>query len=113
MARKPKKRAGIKGEAKVLDKGALKRVQQICGGRIQEFGEGVVERARDIVAIDTGNLKRSIKATKLGELSLKVETRCGYGAYVELGTKRMAARPFLAPAADATIAEFEKSGPWA
>lgn len=102
----------MKGEVSFTDKGALKKVAKIVEGRVQEFGQNVVERARDNVPVDTGNLKRSIEARKTGEQSVTIQTRTGYGAYVELGTKRRAATPYLAPAVDQAVKEFEESGPW-
>lgn len=36
-----------------------------------------------------------------------VGTNCEYGAYVEIGTVKMAARPFLGPAWDAAMGNFD------
>ena len=102
----------MKGQVTITDKGAMKRVQAIVGDHVQEFGQTVVEMARDLVPVDTGNLKRSIEARKTGDLSLTIQTRTGYGAPVELGTRRRAATPYLAPAFQQAVSEFEKSGPW-
>lgn len=38
-----------------------------------------------------------------GRISSYVGTNCGYGAFVELGTSRMQARPFLSSAADIAL----------
>lgn len=103
----------MNGEVTFRDKGALKEIAKIVEGRLVEFGETVVEMARDNAPVDTGNLKRSIEAKQVSDKSMTIQTRTGYGAYVELGTKRMEARPYLAPAVKQALKELEKSGPWA
>lgn len=59
--------------------------------------------------VDTGRLRASIKfriySNGLGGI---VGTTVGYGAYVELGTIKMRARPFLFPAFDQQIANFPR-----
>ena len=75
--------------------------------------------------VQTGNLRRSIhtvafaKGKRIGsstgdlppELSstagigVVVGTNTGYGTFVELGTSRMAARPYLAPGAQEALAQ--------
>lgn len=56
----------------------------------------------------TGNLGRSIVATRKGLGTWQLATETGYGAYVELGTKRAPAYPYLRPAIVRAIAEFKK-----
>jgi len=113
------------GNFTIIDKGALAKVAKIVDGRMQAFGETVVERARentrefkghrseDKDLRPTGNLMRSIRFEKTGEHSGKFETRTGYGAYVELGTSHMAAQPYFAPAVAQALDDLEGSGPWA
>jgi len=51
--------------------------------------------------VDTGNNRRSID-TEVGEvpegIRAEIFTQSGYGGYLELGTVKMAARPYLYPA---------------
>lgn len=121
----------ISGRMTIIDKGALSAVAEICGTHIHEFGQNVVERARentrefkghksdDPKLRPTGTLMRSIVAeTSKGGLqrdsaSVTIRTRTGYGAYVELGTRRMAAQPYMAPGFAQAVQDFEASGPWA
>ncbi|MCC6490676.1 MAG: HK97 gp10 family phage protein [Candidatus Hydrogenedentes bacterium] len=78
---------------------ALKTMQGLHADRLRDFAEEMVDEAKDIVPVDTGNLRDSIDFTEEREQGLvKVFTQTGYGAWVELGTSRMAARPYLAPA---------------
>lgn len=48
--------------------------------------------------VDTGFLRRSIQTQMEGDLSAVVFVAAEYGIYVELGTTRMRARPYLLPA---------------
>ena len=102
----------IRGEISFRDKGSLKQVAAIVGDKLHLFGDQVVERARDNVPYLTGNLRRSIEARKTGPHSLTIQTRTGYGAYVELGTRRRAATPYLAPAVQQTMDDLTNGGPW-
>lgn len=75
--------------------------------------------------VQTGNLRRSIhtvgfvEGKRIGDpsgdlppelgsaqgIGVIVGTNTGYGAFLELGTSRMAARPFLAPAANEGLSQ--------
>ena len=56
--------------------------------------------AKDVVAVDSGRLKSSITTddSDIGILLMRVGTNVFYAVYVEFGTKRMPARPYLFPA---------------
>jgi len=64
----------------------------------RKFIDKFVTDAKVNSPVKTGNLMGSINAKKYDFLGWEVKTDTGYGAYVELGTKRMAAQPFMAPA---------------
>jgi hypothetical protein len=53
--------------------------------------EKIAERARELVAVDTGETRDSIQVTDEG-----VEVG-GAGVFLEYGTRNMAAEPFLGP----------------
>lgn len=66
--------------------------------------------AQNRAPVDTGNLKGSISSevqrrgdTVRGE----VGPTASYGAYVERGTSRMKAQPYLRPATDAALPGYE------
>lgn len=71
--------------------------------------------AKNRVPVDTGNLKGSISTSDLrtighsGSLSGEVGPTAAYGAFVELGTSRMAPQPYLGPAADQFLPLFEQA----
>lgn len=47
--------------------------------------------------IDTGTLRASMRMERIGKLHYEIRDGVGYGVFLELGTSRMAARPFVAP----------------
>nr|WP_278914270.1 HK97-gp10 family putative phage morphogenesis protein [Streptococcus lutetiensis] len=51
--------------------------------------------------VDTGALKNSIFSAKAGNLTYKVTAPQHYAIYVEKGTRKMRAQPYLKPALDA------------
>lgn len=69
----------------------------------------VLARAQSIVAVDTGYLKNSLSPggpdnifeMRPGDLEAVVGTAVSYSIFVELGTHRMASRPYLIPSAEA------------
>lgn len=66
----------------------------------------VRDEARAKVAVDTGHLKRQIRTRERsdrdGNMRFAVEVPRGafYGRFLEYGTSKMAAKPFLRPAAE-------------
>lgn len=63
------------------------------------------------VPVKTHFLQNSILARRAGELAYRVDVYAEYGAFVELGTSKMAARPYLVPAVEAEAEAFRKA--WA
>ena len=47
---------------------------------------------------DTGHLAQNIEAVRTGELSAEVQSNAEYGLALELGTSKMAERPYMRPA---------------
>lgn len=58
----------------------------------------------------TGATKRSISvnSSKVGRFKYKVAPGTSYAAYVELGTRKMSAQPYIKPAFDNQKEEFKK-----
>ena len=56
--------------------------------------------------VKTGTLRRSIHTEMTGPTTAHVFPDVAYGVYVEYGTHRMAARPYLTPAAEAARPGF-------
>jgi HK97 gp10 family phage protein len=84
--------------------GASERVMKAVGVEVKAGGEAVRDRAKDLAPKRTGKLRRSIKSTVTRARDTETSTEVGptvpYGTFVEHGTSKRAAHPFLGPAAD-------------
>ncbi|MDQ5960160.1 MAG: hypothetical protein QG592_1242 [Pseudomonadota bacterium] len=64
-------------------------------------------QAKNRVPVDTGALKSSILTEiENGGLAAEVAPHENYALFVELGTRRMSAQPYMIPAADAVRPAF-------
>lgn len=67
---------------------------------LEEIGLAAEGYAKRACPVDTGNLRNSIThAVEGSEDAVYVGTNVEYAPYVEMGTRRTAAQPFLRPAA--------------
>jgi HK97 gp10 family phage protein len=57
---------------------------------------------------DTGRLADNIEVTQVGNLRVLIASTAPYSAALEYGTSKMAERPFMRPAADATRKQVQK-----
>ena len=82
---------------------AIKSKQaRIATDRQLELSSKRIERMAKVKApVDTGALKNSIFSAKAGNLTYKVTAPQHYAIYVEKGTRKMRAQPYLKPALDA------------
>lgn len=64
---------------------------------LKKAAEAVAAQAREQCPIDTGALKNSISVSADGN-SAVISANTDYAGYVEFGTSKMAAQPFLVPA---------------
>mgnify|MGYP000006852678 CR=1 FL=1 len=76
-------------------KGGIRGAMQRALERIGMQAEGY---AKDLCPVDTGNLRNSITHIT-DDKAAYIGTNVEYGKYVETGTVKMAAQPFLGPAA--------------
>jgi HK97 gp10 family phage protein len=85
-------------------------VQAVTLQVADQIGQALVERARELVPVDTGALQASItyrvEQTGSGEVHIIFGGYTHYAAFVELGTYKMAAQPYLRPALDSIAAEI-------
>jgi HK97 gp10 family phage protein len=78
---------------------ALAFVRNEAAKRLDAAGAAVANRARQLAPVDTGKLRDSIHYHfNANTLTLTVYADVPYAAFVEFGTSRMAAQPYLRPA---------------
>lgn len=63
----------------------------------------IQRRAVQLAPVRTGSLRRSIFTQDLSPMVVAIQPGVNYGGFVELGTKHMAAQPYLFPAAEETV----------
>jgi HK97 gp10 family phage protein len=85
--------------SKNLAKYSSQRLQDAVAERLQTIGEGMISVAWDLVPVDTGYLQSTIYSLAEG-MQLEIGATADYASYVEFGTYKMAAQPYLRPAFD-------------
>lgn len=93
----------VKGVDRLVRQLAIKSKQaRIATDRQLDLSSKRIERMAKVKAlVDTGALKNSIFSAKAGNLTYKVTAPQHYAIYVEKGTRKMRAQPYLKPALDA------------
>lgn len=73
---------------------------------VQKTALDIEATAKGLAAVDTGAMMSSIQAQPTGQMSAVVNCGVEYGIYVEYGTYKMAAQPFMVPATEAHRGPF-------
>lgn len=80
---------------------AAKQIVKNCGSKLQKGAE-------NNAPVDSGTLKRSITIEIEDDgLTAVIAPHTDYAAYVEYGTRYMAAQPYMRPAYEKAKAEFK------
>lgn len=89
---------------------ARKQMIRAAAQSVAVSAEEVVAMAKELCPVESGALRNSITATvSRTETGVTAQVTCkkGYGKYVEYGTSKMPARPFMYPAARAYEAKIK------
>lgn len=83
----------------------LKKINDTLAGPgaktvVQAFGKAAVDHAKSIVPVDTGRLRDSIRFEMRDALSGIFSANTEYAVYVEMGTWKMSAQPYMRPSAE-------------
>lgn len=68
----------------------------------------VTRSAKQKAAVDTGFMRGAIAPSRPSPSEADVTSHAEYSIYVEVGTSRMAAQPFMRPALDENAAQIEE-----
>ena len=82
-------------------------IKQAIRSALREIGERAVGDATDIVPVRTGNLRQSIGYSS-DDSQVIIGSDVPYASYVEEGTRRMRARPYLRPAMTDHLEEYRE-----
>ena len=75
-------------------------VEAGLNGAVLAAAEQCAEAAREVVPVDSGELRSSISASAADAMAAEVAATAGHAAMVEYGTSRMPPRPYMQPAAE-------------
>lgn len=95
--------------------GAEGRIGPVVKKVVAKITLDVERDAKAAAPVDVGNLKNSIGHSDLrsigseGSIEAEVGPTADYGVWVELGTSKMAAQPYLGPALDRHQAPFAQA----
>lgn len=87
-----------------------RRLERNAEALVRRTAENIAGEAKQRAPRATGKLARSIKVHRVGEFEYRVEVGAWYAHFIEFGTVKMAARPFLTPAAEAERGDFQRAG---
>ena len=74
---------------------------------LEEIGLAAEGYAKRLAPVDTGRLRNSISHTVEGTEAAVVGTNVEYAPYVELGTSKTGAQPYLRPSIEDHAAEYK------
>lgn len=88
-----------------INEEAKKAIKEEVGSSILRIQDSAKER----VPVDTGALRNSIIVNFYGEMSAESVAKMPYAEAVEFGTIKMAAQPYMTPAAEEERPKFKQA----
>jgi len=82
------------------------RLPKATGVIVRNAASDIEAHAKAVVPVDTKKLKNSIATEMTSATTAEVGPHTDYAVYVEYGTYKMAARPYMTPAADRVRPSF-------
>lgn len=77
--------------------------QKYIQQKLLQVGLKIEAEAKKRCPVDTGRLRASINTQKTGKMQVQVGSNVEYAPYVEYGTSKMQAQPYLRPAVDQVL----------
>lgn len=82
----------------MIDADAYLKIMRVADRVLDDVLEEIAADAQRFAPVDTGRLRESIHITDDGGDERTITAEADYAVYVEEGTSKMAAQPFLRPA---------------
>ncbi len=98
----------IRGEREVIANigKAAAAIEKATGAAVREAAMMVEREAKTNTPVDTGRLRGSIASEEKTPLLFEVGTNVEYAAFIEFGTSKMAAQPYLEPAVESARSKY-------
>lgn len=84
------------------------RIQRAAPRAIRKTALDIERDAKILAPVDTGALKASI-GSDIRQLEAEISATTDYAVYVEHGTSRMAAQPYMGPSFDRNIPGLQRA----
>lgn len=84
----------------------LAALPKVAEATVLDVAQAIAKDAQAIVPVDTGALQESIEASQVNDRTAVVDVGKDYGIFVEYGTVKMAAQPFMTPACEYAFTTF-------
>lgn len=81
-------------------------VKQAITAALEVVGGTAERHVKEITPVDTGRLRNSITHAPVSSDTEMVGTGVEYSVYVEFGTSKMAAQPYLRPGVESHASEY-------
>lgn len=93
-----------------INRDFLGKAKQLSNTKLKRIARAIRDESKRLVPVDTGALKKSIAVVEYADKEgvVSIETQTGYGGYVEEGTSKMRAQPFMRPAAETVRGFIER-----
>ena len=75
---------------------------------LEEIGKAAVVKVQRRTPVDTGALIKSIEARAMSDTTIQIGTPIFYSIFVEKGTYKMRAQPYLQPGVLSGVDEYKK-----
>ncbi len=85
----------------------LEELKRKTAEALEVCGSIAESHAKELCPVDTGRLRNSITHAQTGEQEESIGSNVEYAPYVELGTNRTLAQPFLGPAVEGHASEYQ------
>ena len=86
-------------------------VEAAVGRALEMIGLQAEKHAKEALtqqgAVDTGRLRNSVTHQVISETAVAVGTNVEYAPYIEFGTYKMGARPYIKPAVENYLNEYK------